>query len=572
MKNREIAVVFEHIADILELKGENVFRINAYRKASHILQDMTEDIEEIDKQGRLKGISGIGSGMIEKIEEFLKTGKVERYEELKKEVPNGLVDLLSVPGLGPKGVCKLNRELGIENIDDLKKAINDGRLRKLDGFGEKKEENIARGIEIFESSKGRISLGLAFPIVENILEYLFLLKEIKKAVPAGSLRRMKETIGDIDILVTGESGHKIIEHFKKYPAVKEILASGESKGSIRVEDGVQVDLRFVPEESFGSALQYFTGSKSHNIKLREMAKKVGLKVNEYGVFRGEKRLGGKNEEEVYELLGLPLIPPEMREDHGEIELAIKKQLPNLIENKSIRGDLHVHSRYSDGSNSLREIAGAGKKMGYQYIAITDHSQSLHVGRGLTVERLERQIEEIDAVNKEIEGITLLKGSEVDIKNDGSLDFPDSLLEKLDIVVISVHTGFKQEQDRLTGRVLDAMDNPHVKILSHPTGRLIGERDAYNIDMEKVIRRAREKNVALEINAYYTRLDLSDVHSRRAKEAGVKLAIGTDAHNIGQLWMMKFGVGVARRGWLEDSDVLNTFSLKNLRRYFNAKEF
>lgn len=572
MKNREIAVIFEHIADILELKGENVFRINAYRKASHILQDMTEDIEEIDKQGRLKGISGIGSGMIEKIEEFLKTGKVERYEELKKEVPNGLVDLLSVPGLGPKGVCKLNRELGIENIDDLKKAINDGRLRKLDGFGEKKEENIARGIEIFESSKGRISLGLAFPIVENILEYLFLLKEIKKAVPAGSLRRMKETIGDIDILVTGESGHKIIEHFKKYPAVKEILASGESKGSIRVEDGVQVDLRFVPEESFGSALQYFTGSKSHNIKLREMAKKVGLKVNEYGVFRGEERLGGENEDEVYKLLGLPLIPPEMREDHGEIELAIKKQLPNLIENKSIRGDLHVHSRYSDGSNSLREIAGAGKKMGYEYIAITDHSQSLHVGRGLTVERLERQIEEIDAVNKEIEGITLLKGSEVDIKNDGSLDFPDSLLEKLDIVVISVHTGFKQEQDRLTGRVLDAMDNPHVKILSHPTGRLIGERDAYNIDMEKVIRRAREKNIALEINAYYTRLDLNDVHSRRAKEAGVKLAIGTDAHNIGQLWMMKFGVGVARRGWLEDSDVLNTFSLKNLRRYFNAKEF
>lgn len=572
MKNREIAVIFEHIADILELKGENVFRINAYHKASRMLQDMTENIEEVDKQGKLKEIAGIGSGMIEKIEEFLKTGKIERYEELKKEVPNSLVDLLSVPGLGPKGVSKLNRELGIKNIDDLKKAISEGRLRGLEGFGEKKEENIVRGIEIFESNKGRISLGLAFPIVENILEYLFLLKEVKKAVPAGSLRRMKETIGDIDILVTGKNGHKIIEHFKKYPGIKEVLASGETRGSIRVEDGIQVDLRFVPEKSFGSALQYFTGSKNHNIKLREMAKKVGLKVNEYGVFRVEERLGGKDEEDIYKLLGLSLIPPEIREDCGEIELAVKGRIPELVENKNIHGDLHVHSRYSDGSNSLREIAGAGKKMGYEYIAITDHSQSLRVGRGLTIEKLERQMEEIDRINEEIEGITLLKGSEVDIKNDGSLDFPDNLLEKLDIVIISIHSGFKQDQDRLTGRVLDAMNNPSVSIFAHPTGRLIGERDGYNINIEKVIRKAKEKNIALEINAYYTRLDLNDINSRRAKEIGAKLAIGTDAHNIGQLWMMKFGVGVARRGWLESNDVLNTFSLKNLRRYFNVKEF
>ncbi|MFH1288791.1 MAG: DNA polymerase/3'-5' exonuclease PolX [bacterium] len=570
MKNREISVLFEHIADILELKGENIFRINAYRKASRILQDLSEDIEEIDKQGKLKEIAGIGSGMIEKIEEFLNTGKIKRYEELKKEVPDGLVSLLSVPGLGPKGVSKLNRELGIKDIDDLKKAINDGRLCELEGFGEKKEENIARGVEIFESNKGRISLGSAFPIVENILEYLFLLKEIEKAIPAGSLRRMKETIGDIDILVTGKSGRQIIEHFKKYPGVKEVLASGETKGSVRVDGGIQVDLRFVPEESFGSALQYFTGSKNHNIKLREMAKKIGLKVNEYGVFRGEERLGGKSEDEIYKLLNLPLVPPEMREDRGEIEFAVKGQMPNLVENRNIRGDLHVHSRYSDGINSLREIADAGKKMGYEYIAITDHSQSLHIGHGLTVEKLEKQIEEIDAVNKEIKGITILKGSEVDIKNDGGLDFPDNLLKKLDIVIASIHSGFKQDEDRLTGRALDAMDNPYVSIFAHPTGRLIGERDAYQINIEKVINKAAGKNIALEINAYYKRLDLNDINSRRAKEIGAKLAIGTDAHNIGQLWMMKFGVGVARRGWLENKDVLNTFSLKALKNWLKGR--
>ncbi|MEW6088221.1 MAG: DNA polymerase/3'-5' exonuclease PolX [bacterium] len=571
MKNHEIAVIFEHIADILELKGENRFRINAYRKASRILHDLTENIEDVDREGRLKEISGIGAGMTEKIEEYLKDGKIERYEELKKEIPNGLVTLLSVSGLGPKGVAKLNKELGIKNIDDLKKAIQNGKLRELEGFGEKKEENISRGVEIFESSKGWIPLGMAFPVAENILEHLFLIKEVKKAVPAGSLRRMKETIGDIDILVTGKNGHKIIEHFKKYPGVKEVLASGETRGSIRVEEGLQVDLRFVPEESFGSALQYFTGSKNHNIKLREMAKKMGLKINEYGVFRGEERLGGKSEEEIYKLLNLPVMPPEVREDRGEIELATKGKTPDIIENKHIRGDFHVHSRDSDGNNSLREIAAAGKKMGYEYIAVTDHSQSLHVAHGLTPERLEKQIEEIEAVNKENEGITLLKGCEVDIKNDGALDFPDNLLEKLDIVVVSIHSGFTQDEDKLTGRVLDAMDNPFVRIFSHPTGRLIGERDAYKINLEKVIKKARERNIALEINAYYKRLDLNDINSRRAKEIGAKLVIGTDAHHTDQLWMMKFGVSVARRGWLEKKDILNTFSLEKLGKWLKSKK-
>ncbi|MDD5773412.1 MAG: DNA polymerase/3'-5' exonuclease PolX [bacterium] len=566
MKNHEIAVIFEHIADILELKGENIFKISAYRKASRILKDLASDIEEIDKQGKLKEIAGIGSGMTEKIEEFIKTGKIERYEEIKKEVPDGLVGLLSVPGLGPKGVSKINRELGIKNIDDLKKAISDGKLRELEGFGEKKEENILRGVEVFESSKGRINLGLAYPLVENILGYLFKIKEIKKAVPAGSLRRMQETIGDIDILVTGSNGPEIIEHFKKYPGVKEVLASGETKGSIRVEDGIQVDLRFVPEESFGSALQYFTGSKNHNIKLRDMAKKAGFKINEYGIFRDDVKLGGKKEEEIYKVLGLPFIPPEMREDRGEIEIAVKGRMPELLEHKNIRGDFHVHSRYSDGSNSLREIAETGRKMGYEYIAITDHSQSLHIAHGLKPEKLEEQIEEINTINKEITGIKLLKGSEVNIKSDGTLDLQDNLLKKLDIVIASIHSGFKEDEDMLTGRVLDAMDNPYVSIFAHPTGRLIGERDAYHINIEKVIKKAKEKNIALEINAYYTRLDLNDINSRRAKEAGVKLAIGTDAHNTEQLWMMKFGVSVARRGWLEKKDVLNTFNLKDLKNW------
>ena len=568
MKNRTIAGMFERIADILEFQNELSFKVNAYRKAARVISDLRGDIEVVWREGKLRQIPGVGEGIAKKIDEFLKTGKMSKYEEVTKDVPAELIELMSIQGLGPKTLALVHKELKVKSLEDLQKAIDNGAMESLPGMGKKKVENIGRGIQLRAASQRRIPLGVALPLVESIIVQLKKVRGVLHVSPAGSLRRMRENIGDIDILATGHNGKGIIDHFVHLDQVEEVLAAGETKGSVIVEGGKQVDLRVVEPHSFGAAMQYFTGSKAHNIRLRGIAKDRGLKINEYGVFEGDTKIGGKTEEEVYGTLDLPWIPPEMREDRGEVELATSGRLPTLIGYDEVRGDLHVHSNYSDGSATLEEIAVRAKELGYEYIAICDHSESVFYAGGVTPQKLKEKIEETRAVNRRVSGITILSGIEVDIKGDGSLDCSNRLLEKLDIVVAAIHSGFKKS---VTGRMLKAMDNPHVNVIAHPTGRLISSREGYDVDIDAVMRKAVETGTALEINSHYDRLDLDDVSSRKAKEMGLKLAIGTDAHHVDQLWMMKLGVGVARRGWLERNDVLNTYPLNKLLKFFSREE-
>jgi len=566
LKNHEIASLFERIADIMELKGENTFRINSYRKAARVIGDLTEDIEEITKTQKLTDIPGIGKGTAEKILEYINTGKMSKYEEVKKGVSEETVGLMQIPGLGPKTVSLLSRELGIVGLRDLENALQAGKLKGLFGIGEKKIENIAKGIELFKISQQRISIGLAYPIVKRIIAELQRNPHMKDIQAAGSLRRMRETVGDIDILVSGAKGAEIVKAFANMRGVTQVLAAGDTRGSVRVEEGVQVDVRVVCEDDFGSALQYFTGSKEHNIHLREIAKKKGFKINEYGIFKGDKKVGGRFEQEIYRILGMDWIPPELRENRGEIEAAQKGTLPNLIKLSDIKGDLHNHSNWSDGTPTLEEMAVHAMKMGYQYLAVSDHSRSLHVANGLKEEELLEEIEEIDRLNKKFNGFTLLKASEVDIKADGTLDYPDKLLEKLDVVVASIHSGFKQGREKITERMVAAIHNHYVNIIAHPTGRLISKREGYEIDMDKVIGACSETGTALEINCYYDRLDLNDINCRKAKESGVMIAISTDAHHVNQMWMMELGVGIARRGWVEKKNVINTLFIDKLKAF------
>lgn len=570
MKNLEIAQMFERIADILEFKGENRFKINAYRKASRVIGSLSEDIEHLHKENRLMDIPGVGSGIAEKITEYLDTGKMSKYEEAIKGVEAGLIKLMNIPGLGPSTLKMVYKELGIKDVEGLEKAASEGRLRVLKGMGEKKEENILRGIRLFKESQQRISIGKALPLVKEIINSLKKKTGVKEIEPAGSLRRMKETIGDIDILASGSNGKEIISAFVSLPTVKDVLASGETKGSIIVEGNIQVDLRVVEKDSFGAALQYFTGSKLHNIHLREMAKRLGLKISEYGIFKGDKKIGGEIEEDIYSAIGLDWIPPELREDRGEIEAAGKKSLPEIVKAEDIKGDFHVHSNWSDGAETIEEIAEMARKLGYQYIAITDHSKSTKIANGLTEDRLLRQIKEIRELNKNLRGIKVLAGSEVDIKTDGTLDFPEELLKELDIVVAAIHIGFKEDEETITNRVVSAMKNPYVNIIAHPTGRLISSREPYKLNMKKMFEAAVETGTAIEINAFYDRLDLNDVHCQMAKGMGVKMAIGTDAHHSSQLQMMEYGLGVARRGWLEKRDLINTMSYKELMEWLNRR--
>ena len=563
MKNREIADLFEKMADILEFKGENPFKVRAYRKASRIIGDLTHDIEEIAEKGELKNVPGIGEGMAEKIVEYLKTGKVSKFEEARKGISDELIAIMDIPGMGPKTLSMLHKEKGISNLSELEKAVEDGSLIGLPGIAEKKVENIRRGIQLLRQSKGRMNLGVAFPVARGIVEALRKKVGSKKIEWAGSLRRMRENIGDIDILATGPDLDKIIHGFTHLPEVKEILASGETKASVIVEGGMQIDLRVVQESSYGAALQYFTGSKGHNIHLRGIAKARGIKINEYGVFKGDRRIGGKEEKEVYDALGMKWMEPELREDRGEIEASQEGHLPKLVQEAQVKGDLHVHSKWSDGTSSIEEVARAAQKRGYQYVAICDHTQSLRIAHGLDESRLLKKLDEIDRVNEKLKGFRILKGAEVDIKTGGGLDYPDRLLKKLDLVLVSVHSGFKQEKEKVTRRIVQALENPCVHILSHPSGRLLGQREPYEVNWDEVMQAAKRFGKALEINAYFERLDLDDVHCRKAKEMGIRLSIGTDAHHIDQMWMMSLGVAVARRGWLEPPDLLNTMDLRDL---------
>ncbi|RKY66541.1 MAG: DNA polymerase/3'-5' exonuclease PolX [Candidatus Latescibacterota bacterium] len=563
MKNRELSEIFGRMADILEFKGENPFKVNAYRKASRVIGELRDDVEVIYKQGRLMNIPGIGSGIAKKIEEYLTTGRMSKYEEISRGVPEGLMELMAIQSMGPKTLALLHDRLGVESLDDLKRAIEDGSMEALPGLGAKKVENIKRGIKLYAASRGRIPLGIALPIVEGIIAQLKQMKQIIRISTAGSLRRMKENIGDIDILAAGTEGEQIIHRFAQLPQVTEVLAAGDTKGSVIIEGKTQVDLRVVSPQSFGSALQYFTGSKAHNIHLREIAKGRGLKISEYGIFRGNERLGGQREEDIYSALGLSWIPPEMREDRGEIEAASAGTLPELVKPEEIHGDLHVHSQHSDGTATIEQIALKAEELGYEYIAICDHSQSARYAGGLSEEELLEEIKEIDQLNQKLRGIRILAGTEVDINADGSLDYPDELLAKLDIVVAAVHSGFKKN---VTERMISAMENPHVDVIAHPTGRLISSREGYEVDVDQIMAKAAETHTALEINSYYDRLDLSDINCMKAKQMGVKLSIGTDAHHIDQLWAIRLGVAVARRGWLGGNDLLNTLSLPRLLEF------
>lgn len=570
--NKLLSRMFGEIADALEFQGENTFKIAAYRKTSRILKDLPEDVKEIYEEKGLDGLRklpGVGERIAKKIEEYIKTGKMHKYEEVMSQVPRDLLTLLDVQGLGPKTLRLAYEKLGVKGIGDLKRVLEDGSLASLPGMGEKKIENIKKGLELYEKMQERIPLGLAYPLVSNIIERLRELKEVEEISPAGSFRRMKETVGDLDILTAGENGYKIIDYFVNLPGVTRILAQGDTKGSAIFEDRYQVDLRVVPKESFGAALQYFTGSKAHNIKLRTIAKSLGLKVSEYGVFRGEEKIAGQTEKEVYEVMGLEWIPPEMREDRGEIEVATEHKIPKLIELSDMKGDTHVHSTYSDGTATLSEIAERAKELGYEYVVVADHSQSAKYAHGVEPERLWKKMAEIKEVNSRYPGIRLLMGSEVDILQDGSLDYPDEILKKLDVVIGAIHIWSKK--DDMTPRILKAMENPYVHIITHPTGRLISSREGYIVNIDEVIKKAAQTRTALEIDAYYDRLDLSDVNVKRAIEMGVKITIGSDTHNIGQLWMMVMGVGVARRGWCTKEDILNTLSLRDFLEYTKSSK-
>jgi DNA polymerase (family 10) len=564
MKNKEIASIFSRIADALEIKGEMQFKVIAYKKASRILEDLTEDIETVAKEKGLRKIPGIGEGMAKKIEEYLETGRMKKYAEALSGLPEGLLDLLEIQSMGAKTIHLAHKELGVKNLDDLKKVIEDGSLAKLFGMGDKRVENIKKGIEIYEKAQERIPIYDAITLVEEVIDHLNKAPQIGHISAAGSLRRMKETVGDIDILAAGKKGAEVIRHFTRFPRVSKVLAEGETKGSVLVstEKGErQVDLRIVDESEFGAALQYFTGSKAHNIKLRAMAREKGLKISEYGVFKGQKKIAGRTEEEVYKALGLPFIPPELREDRGEIELALKGSLPQVVEISDIKGDLHVHSKYSDGNLTLKELAELAKKLGYGYIAVCDHSQSARYAGGMAAERLLEQTKEIDRLNRQLKNFKILKGTEVDILFDGKLDFPDEVLKKLDFVIAAIHSGFKRN---VTERILKAMDNPWLSIIAHPSGRLISGREGYDVDLEKVILAAKEKGKALELNAYYDRLDLNEFYLKKAKESSVKIGIGTDTHSAKGLQMMRFGVGIARRAWLQKKDILNCLSYEKLK--------
>jgi len=571
MKNKEITIIFSRIADALEIKGETGFKVIAYRKASRILDDLTEDIKDISKEKRLQEISGIGSGIAKKIEEYLKTGYMKKLDEALSDIPEGLLELLNIQNIGGKTVHLAYKQLGVKSLEDLKRVIDDGSLARLYGLGEKKVENIKKGITIYEHAQERIHIFEAANIVEEVIDYLKEAPYIGRISPAGSLRRMRETVGDIDILATGKDGAKIIDYFTQFPGVTRTLAAGKTKGSVMIsaEKGErQVDLRIVDESEFGSALQYFTGSKAHNIKLRSLAKEMGLKISEYGVFRGEKKIAGTKEEEIYRTLNLAFIHPELREDRGEIELAAKNKLPRIVESTDIRGDLHVHSQYSDGSLSIEKIAESAKNLGYEYIAVCDHSQSVKYANGLSPERLRNQIDEIDSINRHLKGIKILKGTEVDILQDGRLDFPDEILKDLDIVVAAIHSGFKRN---VTERMLKAMENPYITIIAHPSGRLISGREGYDVDLENVMEGAQKFGVVLELNAYYDRLDLNEFYLKKAKDKNIKISLGTDTHHAGGLEMMRFGVGIARRAWLEKKDIINCLSYEDIRhRSFKQK--
>lgn len=572
MRNLEIANLFNEIADFLEVKDENPFRIRAYRRAAQAVEGLAEDIAAISERGALLDVPGIGKDLAAKIQEYLATGEIEYLVGLRREIPAGVIELMGIHGVGPKTAKHLYEQVGVDSVEKLEELAKAHKLAGLPGIKARTEENILKGIAVWRSGRERMPLGTALVLAEAILGELKTLKEVHEIAAAGSLRRMKETVKDIDILVTSTKPVRVMEVFVGLPNVAEVLAHGETKSSVRLRENIQVDLRVVEPDCFGAALQYFTGSKQHNIRVRELAQRKGLKVSEYGVFneKTNRRVAGRTEAEVYKAVGLPFIPPELREDGGEIEAALEGRLPTLVAVEDIRGDLQMHTTWSDGSHSLSDLAVGVRAKGYQYMAVTDHSKSATVAGGMQEEQVLQMIAEVRGLNKKMKGFRILAGCEVDIKGDGSLDFPDEILRQLDLVLVSVHSRFKMTREEMTARIVRAVQHPLVHLLGHPTGRLIGERSAYEVDMEAVLTAARAAGTAVEINASPSRLDLNDLHARRAKELGIPIAIDTDAHTIGQLDYMRFGVSVARRGWLAPGDVLNALPEEQLISWLERK--
>ncbi|UCH33630.1 MAG: DNA polymerase/3'-5' exonuclease PolX [Armatimonadota bacterium] len=567
MTNRDTARVLEEIADLLEIKGESPFKVRAYQRAAQAIEGLSEQLSDMRGKTPFTDIPGIGASIARKIEELLDTGTCAFHQELLAEFPASLTALLGIPEIGPRKAQILHDQLGITSVDELEEAARAGRLRDLKGFGAKTEANILRGIERLRVHKARLPLAEAHPLAMEVVESLVLAAPVERIEPAGSIRRMRDTIGDIDILVTSSEPEEVMSAFVSLPVVHQVVARGGTKSSVVSASDAQIDVRVVEPESFGAALQYFTGSKEHNVRLRESAVRRGLRLSEYGVFevKTDRRVAGATEEEVYAALDLPLIPPELREDRGEIAAAQRGELPQLVTVEDIKGDLHVHTKRTDGHHTIEEMAEAAKGAGYKYIAICDHSKSVGMAGGLFDDALLEHVEEIRAASKRIRGLTILAGTECDIRRDGSLDYPDDVLAQLDFVIAAVHSGFKMDADSMTSRIIDAMKNPYVDALAHPTGRIIGRRDPYEVDVERLLAAAAELGVAMEINAYPDRLDLRDIHARRAKELGVKIIINTDAHDCDHLRLITYGVATARRGWLEPEDVLNTLPLAALRK-------
>ncbi len=577
MKNQEIAKILREIADYLKTE-EVEFKPYAYRKASVTLETLEKDVEDIYKKGGLKSlekIPGVGKSIAKKIEEYIKKGKIKYYEKIKKELPVAMEELIRIEGMGPKKVRKLFQKLGIKNVKDLEKAAKEKKIRELEGFGEKTEENILQGIEFLKKSKGRFLLGNILPQAREIKEKLEKRKEVKKVDLAGSLRRMKETIGDVDILAVSEEPEKTMDFFVSQENIVKVWSKGKTKSSVKTKQGFDMDLRVIPQKSYGAALQYFTGSKEHNIHTRRVAIDKGLKLSEYGVFRGKKQIAGKTEKGVYEAIGLSLIPSEMRLNKGEIEAARRGELPKIIGYNDILGDLHCHSEWNGGNNSISELADIAQEMGYEYLGIADHTKFLRIEHGLDEKKLAEQRKEIDKLNRKFElggkKFRLLQGAETNILKTGEIDINNKALEKLDYAIGGVHSSFKISKKEMTERIIRAIKNPNINIISHPTGRILKRRDEYKIDFNKILRAAKEYNVLLEINSFPERMDLNGEKVRKTKEAQVRMIINTDSHHKDQLKFIEFGIGQARRGWAEKKDIINTYPLKKLLKFFKNHE-
>jgi DNA polymerase (family X) len=571
VNNQNVAAVLYEMAELLELHAENRFKIIAYSKAARAIESLKEDVEQVCREGRLQSIPGVGKAIALKVEEYLRTGQIQAHQDLLKQTPAGLAELLKISGLGPKTIFLLHEKLDVSNIEDLEKAAREHRIRRLPRMGAVREKNIQKSLERYKKRSNRILFSVAEPVVNEILGFLQSLDGLAHITAAGSYRRGKETVGDIDILATAARPEEIVAAFVRMPMVEEVLVKGPTKASVIVQETIQVDLRIVEHKSFGTVLQYFTGSKEHNVSLRQLSQGRGYSLSEYSLTRlaDSQDLFFDREEDVYAYLGLQYISPELREDRGEIEAAKQGKLPELVELKDIRGDLHVHSDWSDGRASILEMAHAAQALGYEYVAICDHSPSVGIAGGLPPEKLEEKIEAVAAVNESLHGTRVLVGTEVDIKADGKLDYPNDLLARCDVVVASVHMGQQQNERAITGRLVSAIENEFVHIIGHPTGRIIDQREPYEVDMNAVLEAAARTETALEINAYPSRLDLNDVWAREAKETGVRMSIDSDAHDPKQLSVMKYGLNVARRGWLEKKDLLNALSLSELQKVLKS---